>query len=59
MLKKKATKTMFNFLLKIIDRKKYQILKSQKKDKRTQEIYFKKVIPKVQEIQNVLKNKIS
>ena len=48
---------MFNFLLKIIDRKKYQILKSQKKDKRTQEIYFKKVIPKVKEIQTVLKNK--
>ena len=48
---------MFNFLLKIIDRKKYQILKSQKKDERTQEIYFKKVIPKVKEIQTVLKNK--
>ena len=48
---------MFNFLLKIIDRKKYQILKSQKKDEQTQEIYFKKIIPKIKEIQTILKNK--
>ncbi|OUW73607.1 MAG: hypothetical protein CBD76_02800 [Pelagibacteraceae bacterium TMED216] len=48
---------MLNFLLKIIDRKKYQILKSKKRDGETQKIYLNKIIPKIKEIQNVLKNK--